>query len=75
MLLMILTAGALALLVMFGLWVVHLKIKNAGIVDVGWAGNFALIAVVFLLTSLDRAVRPLYFQSSAAKFLRNQQMS
>jgi steroid 5-alpha reductase family enzyme len=37
-------AGAL-LLMMFLLWLISVRIKNAGIVDVGWAGGLVLLAV------------------------------
>ncbi|MCE9573585.1 MAG: DUF1295 domain-containing protein [Deltaproteobacteria bacterium] len=37
------TAAALQL----GLWLVSLRTRNAGIVDVGWAGSFAIVVGVF----------------------------
>jgi steroid 5-alpha reductase family enzyme len=41
-----LVSWLMAAVVMAALWFVHLKIKNAAIVDVGWAGNFTLIAIL-----------------------------
>lgn len=47
-------AGHLALvggltvgLLMFALWVIHLLISNAAIVDVGWAGGLALLGILY----------------------------
>ncbi|MGB0036964.1 MAG: DUF1295 domain-containing protein [Candidatus Acidiferrales bacterium] len=41
-------AGVFAVgLLMFALWVIHLWIGNAAIVDVGWAGGLALLAVLY----------------------------
>lgn len=37
----------LMVLQMFVLWVLHLPIKNAGIVDVGWGGGLVLLALVY----------------------------
>jgi len=34
-------------IVMFGLWVVQLRISNAGIVDIGWAYGLGLLAVLY----------------------------
>lgn len=34
-------------LVMLGLWLLHLRLADASIVDPGWAGNLALLAVLY----------------------------
>ncbi|MCS6806498.1 MAG: DUF1295 domain-containing protein [Acidobacteriota bacterium] len=44
---MLLVGWLCAALIMLVLWVLHLRLKNAGIVDIGWAGNYALIALVY----------------------------
>lgn len=38
---------ALAALLMLGLWLRHLRIRNAGLVDVGWTVSVAAIAVLY----------------------------
>jgi len=40
-------AWALAAALQLVLWIVQQRTRNAGIVDVGWAGSFALVALVF----------------------------
>lgn len=47
MLNMVLVGWLCAALVMFVLWIIHLRLKNAGVVDIGWAGSYALIALVY----------------------------
>lgn len=39
--------AALVTAVMFGAWVVHLRQKNAGVVDVAWSANLAFLAVLY----------------------------
>ena len=39
------SVGTLFLLI----WVVHLVLKNAGIVDIGWGLGFILLCVVYIL--------------------------
>ena len=39
-------AGAVFAL-MFVLWLVHLRMRNAGIVDIGWAFSLAMVAVIY----------------------------
>jgi steroid 5-alpha reductase family enzyme len=40
--------GALAVCgLMFLLWLIHLPLKNAAIVDAGWAGGLALLGVLY----------------------------
>lgn len=41
--------GAVVGVMMFVLWVIHLRIRNAGIVDVGWAFGIGIIAVIYAL--------------------------
>jgi steroid 5-alpha reductase family enzyme len=52
---------ALALLLagvfMFGLWLVTLRTRNAGIVDVGWSAGVGLLAVFFAVTSSGETSR------------------
>ena len=40
-------AWATAAVLQFGLWLVSQRTRNAAIVDVGWAGSFALVIVVW----------------------------
>ena len=47
--------------VMAALWLIHIKIKNAAIVDVGWAANFSLIAVIGYLLGGGYPGRKLLF--------------
>jgi steroid 5-alpha reductase family enzyme len=47
MLNMVLIGWLCAALVMFVLWIIHLRLNNAGVVDIGWAGSYALIALVY----------------------------
>ena len=47
---MLATAWVLMAVLMLVLWRVHLAIRNAGIVDVGWAGGLALIGLLYVLT-------------------------
>ncbi len=57
---MIAVASFVVLGVMLILWLIHLMVENASIVDIGWAGNFSLIAfVVFLLGPGDMLRRAL----------------
>jgi len=44
---MILTAFGILVVMMTILWWIGIKIENAAIVDVGWGGGFALLAVVY----------------------------
>ncbi len=44
---MILTAWAAVSLLMFLLWLIHFPLKNASIVDAGWAAGIALCATIF----------------------------
>ena len=46
---MLATAWVLMAVLMLVLWRVHLAIRNAGIVDVGWAGGLALIGLLYFL--------------------------
>ncbi len=46
---MILTALALLVVLMTGLWVVGRRIDNAAVVDVGWGTGFAILALVYFI--------------------------
>jgi steroid 5-alpha reductase family enzyme len=43
----LLAAAALLFLVMAAVWVVAVRIRNAGIVDIAWSANFGLLAVLY----------------------------
>ena len=45
----VLEAWTLAAILQLILWLVQQRTKNAGIVDVGWAGSFALVAILFAI--------------------------
>ena len=49
-------AAAVAAL-MLVLWIIHLRIKNAAIVDVGWAAGLALLAVLYACLGTDYVPR------------------
>lgn len=47
---MLLIAGSgliILMMVMFGLWLLHLRMRNAGVVDAGWAGGLAFLAILY----------------------------
>lgn len=46
---LILTATGCCVLLMFGLWLVHFPLRNAGIVDAGWSLGMPLCALVYAL--------------------------
>jgi len=46
---LLLPGAALVIALMFVLWVIHLRMGNASIVDPGWAYGLAIIAVTFAL--------------------------
>ncbi|MFI4942235.1 MAG: DUF1295 domain-containing protein [Burkholderiales bacterium] len=46
----VLLAALLLAVVMAGVWAVARRIRNAGIVDVAWSLNFALLAVLYATT-------------------------
>jgi steroid 5-alpha reductase family enzyme len=51
-------AGALAVCgVMFLLWLIHLPLRNAAIVDAGWAGGLALLGVLYAVMGTGWAPR------------------
>jgi steroid 5-alpha reductase family enzyme len=56
---MALISWGAAALVMLTLWLIHLRTENAAIVDVGWAGNFTLIALIALLMADGDSLRKL----------------
>ncbi len=48
------TAGigaAIVAALMFALWLIHLAMKNASIVDAGWAGGIGILAIVYAIRS------------------------
>ena len=46
--LFLLVAGLIAIsLYMIGFWVLALKLRNAGVVDVGWALGFIYLSIVY----------------------------
>lgn len=50
-------AFALVCLSAFGAWLWHLKLKNAGVIDIVWGANLALAAVVYAIFSAGWAPR------------------
>lgn len=46
---MILSAFVSVMVLFFSIWVIHLKINNAGVVDVGWGIGFSIIALIYIL--------------------------
>lgn len=44
----LLAAAVLLCLVMAAVWIVAVRIGNAGIVDIAWSANFALLAVLYV---------------------------
>lgn len=54
----LLNAGVVAAgLLMFGVWLLSMPLKNAGIVDVAWAYGFALLAGIYLLLTQQEGPR------------------
>jgi len=49
--------GATVAIFMFVLWLVHLAMKNASIVDVGWAASLGILAIVYALRAPGNATR------------------
>lgn len=43
---LVFVGAALVSFLMFSLWVVHLQLKNAGVVDIGWACGLGILALV-----------------------------
>ncbi len=63
------TAGVGATIVaalMFVLWLIHLPMKNASIVDAGWAGGLGIIAIVYAVRAEGDLVRAWTIASMAA---------
>ena len=44
---LVLVGAAIVAAMMFLLWIIHLLIRNAAIVDVGWAAGLALLAIYY----------------------------
>lgn len=42
-----LTGAAIVAVMMFALWAIHLLIRNAALVDVGWAAGLAILAIYY----------------------------
>jgi steroid 5-alpha reductase family enzyme len=49
MLVLLIAAVAIAMIVMTIVWLISIRIHNAGIVDIAWAANFGLIALLYAL--------------------------
>jgi hypothetical protein len=59
-------AGAVAVCgVMLLLWLIHLPLHNAAIVDVGWAGGLALLGVLYAILGTGWAPRRTMFAAMA----------
>ena len=41
------TGAAIVVAMMFVLWLIHLPLRNAGIIDVGWALGLAILAIYY----------------------------
>jgi steroid 5-alpha reductase family enzyme len=48
------------------LWLIHLPLRNAAIVDAGWAGGLALLGVIYAATGDGYPVRALLIAAMAA---------
>jgi steroid 5-alpha reductase family enzyme len=57
MLTLILTGAAAVCAVMFLLWLIHFPLRNAAIVDAGWAGGLALLGVLYAVMGVGWAPR------------------
>ena len=44
---MVVTGAALVALMMFVLWLLHLRLRNASVVDPGWAFGLVILAIVY----------------------------
>ena len=51
---------------MFVLWLIHLPMKNASIVDVGWASSLGILAIVYALRSTGDPLRSWIIAAMAA---------
>lgn len=47
----------ISLIVMFAVWLVSVRLNNAGIVDIAWSGLFALLAAVYALLGAGDSIR------------------
>ncbi|HQR46426.1 MAG TPA: DUF1295 domain-containing protein [Thermoanaerobaculia bacterium] len=54
---LLLPGAALVLVLMGGLWVFHLRVKDAGVVDVGWAAGLGLLALYYAAVGPGWAAR------------------
>ncbi len=63
---LVLPAAALVMSMMFLLWLIHLRINNASIVDPGWAFGLPLAAVTYALLGPGFAIRKFLFAGMAA---------
>ncbi|MEO6368145.1 MAG: DUF1295 domain-containing protein, partial [Steroidobacteraceae bacterium] len=54
---LLLPGAALVAVVMFSLWLLGLRLRNCSYVDVGWAGNFALLALLAGFTASGDPLR------------------
>lgn len=63
---LLLTGFLLVSLMMFALWVIHLLIRNAAIVDVGWAAGLGLLALYYAYAGPGHATRKYLVATMAA---------
>jgi steroid 5-alpha reductase family enzyme len=52
-----LTGAAVVVAMMFGLWLIHLLIRNAAIVDVGWAAGLGVLALYYAVAGPGYSAR------------------
>ncbi|MDX1584416.1 MAG: DUF1295 domain-containing protein, partial [Thermoanaerobaculia bacterium] len=53
----VLFGGCVVVAYMFLLWMIHLAMKNASIVDVGWASSLGILAIIYALRAPGDPVR------------------
>lgn len=49
--------GSVVVALMFALWLIHLAMRNASIVDVGWAASLGVLAILYALRAPGHPVR------------------
>jgi len=54
---LVISGAGIVIVMMFVLWVIHLLIRNAAIVDVGWALGLALLAIYYAFAGPGYAAR------------------
>ncbi len=63
---MVLIAFISVSIVMTTLWLIQLKTKNAGIVDIGWSANFTLITLIYFLVAEGYLIRKILITAMVA---------